>query len=163
MNLSSGAKKDLMVLIFVKALIDYSLTDEQDPQLAQASGLDYHTNKRLNRGLKKLSDRIQATIGRMYSIGGKDLVKWHKSNLDKRIKTTLTDIQMRTINLEMLALRILFLNFCERDAPVHPVYLEYTLVGQYYRLLDVLETTNIADIDKELYLLSYDIVGSIKR
>jgi hypothetical protein len=163
--ISSGAKRDLMVLQFCKALLDVSKQDEtiSDTDVASRGKVDYHLNKRIDRALEKLSKRLQATITSLYEEGGKDLAKWSNSNLASRIGTTLTNIQAKTINLEMLALWVLFVNFSERDKAVHPAYSEWLEPNQYFRIIELMGGTEVAVLEGELFEISYDVVRWIKK
>ena len=163
--ISSGAKKDLMVLQFCKALLDVSMQDEtrKDVDLKNREiNKNYHLNKRIDRAIKKLSDRIQNTITVMFKEGGVELSAWVKKNLEKRIGLTLLSLQENSINLEMLAVWVLFVNFCERHKSIHKAFEEYTESDQYFRIIELIGGTSVANIEGEMFEISYDIVMRIK-
>lgn len=159
MKLSSGAKKDLMIIKFCKALLDVAKQEETitDADVSSCSLDDCIEDK-----LTKISDRLQSTINEAYKSNGWELSIWMNKNLDKRIGVTLTKIQAHSVNLEMLALWVAYTNFCERDKPVASMFSEWLEPEQYLDIIELLSHTEVAKLEGIMFDLSYEIINNIK-
>ena len=163
--MSAGAKKDLLVLHFVLALFKISKTDEiikDDGIAVRTVKIEYRLNKRIDRAVNKLIDRMQHTTELLMSKHGNDLAKWIRSHLDSKVAPALKSIVAKTINLEMLALWICFSNFAERDKTLIEELKEYTEANQYFRIIEMLGGTEVARLEGELFEESYRIVSILK-
>ena len=121
--LSRGAMKDFMVLQFVHSMIEVSMQDtsKQDIDLLNRDNKSYKLNKKIDKQLEELRDNLKATINSVFKEGGREVVEYVRKNLQSRIGGTLTQIQRSTINLEMLAMYVLYVNFAEKQRPLHPL------------------------------------------
>ena len=165
MTLSQGAKKDMMVLLFAKSLIEVSTTAETKTDqdlLNRIDNKNYHLNKKIDRGLLKLKDKLDKTITLMYEIGGHDLAKWTKINLHKRVGGTLTSIQYDTINLELLSLYVLYVNFSEHEKKLHDNFKWLQDAEQYFKLSEMITKTVVGEIEEILFKIANDSVSRIK-
>ena len=163
--ISSGAKKDLLVLRFAQAIFTVSKTDEvfaDDNLLKRDSKVDYHLNKRIERAISALETRIKSTSDTLIKRDGYELSKWLRSHLNSKIMPALKSITAKTINLEMLALWILFVNFSERDKSLIPEFEEYAEPNQYFRIIELLGGTAVARLEGELFEEAYRLVSTIK-
>ena len=163
--ISSGAKKDMLVLQFCKAMLDVSKMEEtvNDTDVVSVkNNKNYHLNKRIQTALDKMSDRMQTTLNTLYIDGGTSTAEWVRSNMNKRIGSTIKDFQAKTVNLEMLSMWIMYVNFCERDKAIHPLFKEWLDEKQYFRIIELLGGTEVARLEGEMFDISYDIVKRIK-
>ena len=160
--LSSGAKKDLLVLNFCQALILVSKTEDvfsDDDIVNRVSNKKYHLNKRIDRALEALSERMGKTIEGIIQKEGYALSKWLKSALNSKVAPTLKSITSKTINLEMLALWIAFVNFAERDKTLIIEFKEYEEANQYFRIIELIGGTDVARLEGELFEEAYKVVA----
>ena len=163
--ISSGAKKDLLVLSFVKSMIQVSLTEDsvQDAELqSRIDNKDYKVNKRIDRALNRLNDKLTDTINNIYKIGGKEVAVWVKKNLHKRIGGTLTKIQEDSINLEMLALWVMYVNFAEKKRPLHKEFERFTDAEEYFKITELMTNTNVSNLEDKMFNTAYDVIATIK-
>jgi hypothetical protein len=159
MRLSSGARKDLLVVKFCKAMFDVA---KQDETIADADISSCELDNYIEGKLVALSDRLQNTINKAYKNNGSELSAWVSKNLDRRIGLTLTRIQAHSVNLEMLALWVLFINFCERDKPIDDLFSEWLEPEQYLNVIELLSHTEVAKLEGVMFDLSYEIIKNIK-
>lgn len=163
--ISSGAKRNLLVLEFCQALILVSKTDDvfaDDDLIKRPSNKKYHINKRIDRALEALSNRMAKTIEGIMQKEGYELSKWLKSALDSKVAPTLKAITAKTINLEMLSLWILFVNFSETKTPLIEEFEEYRDAEQYLRIIELISETEIAKLEGTLFEEAYKIVAILK-
>lgn len=163
--ISSGAKKDLLVLQFATALLQISKTDEvfgDDDLVKRTNNKDYHLNKRIDKALQSLNDRMSNTISVIIQKEGYPLSKWLRSALDSKVMPTLKSITSKTINLELLALWIAFVNFAERDKALIAGFKEYEDANQYFRIIELMSETEIAKLESTLFQEAYKIVAILK-
>lgn len=163
--LSSGAKKDLLVLEFCQALILVSKTDDvfsDDDLIKRPSNKQYHTNKRIDRALEALSGRMGKTIESIIQKEGYELSKWLKSALNSKVAPTLKAITAKTINLELLSLWCLYVCFSETKKPLIEEFEEYRDAEQYLRIIELISETEIAKLEGTLFEEAYKIVAILK-
>ena len=165
MSISSGAKRDLLVLNFCQALILVSKMDEvfaDDDVIDRASNKDYHINKRIDRALEALSERMGKTIEGIIQKEGYTLSAWLKSALNSKVAPTLKAITAKTINLEMLSLWIMYVNYSEHKKPLIPEFREYEDAEQYLKIIELISGTEIAKLENTLFEEAYKIVAILK-
>ena len=163
--ISAGAKKDLLVLQFCQALITVSKSDDvfaDDDIVNRVSNKKYHLNKRIDKALQSLSDRMAKTIKGIIAKDGFALSKWLKSALNSKVAPTLKSITSKTINLEMLALWVMFVNFAERDKTLITELKEYEDANQYFRIVELIGGTEVARLEGELFEEAYKVVAILK-
>lgn len=164
-KLSSGAKRDLLVLQFVTALLTISKTEEvlndEDLKVRDVKA-DYHLNKRIDRATLKLQERMQSTIEHLIKREGMELSKWLKAHLESKVMPALKSIVAKTINLEMLALWVAFVCFSERDKTLLPEFKEYEDANQYFRIIELMGRTEVARLEGELFEEAYKVVAILK-
>lgn len=158
--MSSGAKKDFLVLCFCYALIEVSQEKIKDSTIIMRKG-NYNHNKKINRALLKLHTAIKTTVDTEFK---KDisLVLWVRKNLDSKIGYALTKATQSTLSLELISLFILFVNFVERSQKLDPIFDQYTKVDTYFRIIDMLNTTEAANVEGEMFQLAYELIKNIK-
>ena len=163
--ISAGAKKDLLILEFCQALLVVSKTDDakSDNSLVNRQyTTDYHINKRIDRAIDKIIDRAGVTIKSIVAKEGYELAKWLKMALNNKIVPALKSITTKTINLEMLALWIMFANFSERNKTLIPELREYEDANQYIRVVELIGNTEVARLEGELFDEAYNIIAMLK-
>jgi hypothetical protein len=163
--ISSGAKRDLLVLNFCQALILVSKTDDvfaDDDIINRVSNKKHHLNKRIDRHLQALSERMGKTIEGVIQKEGYTLSKWLKSALDSKVAPTLKAITAKTINLEMLSLWIMYVNYSEHKKPLIPEFREYEDAEQYLKVIELISGTEIAKLENTLFEEAYKIVAILK-
>lgn len=163
--ISAGAKKDLLVLQFAAALLQVSKTDDvfnDDDLIKRVNNKDYHINKRIDRAIEALHGRMGKTINGIMQKEGYSLSKWLRAALDSKVMPTLKSITAKTINLELLALWIAFVNFSERDKTLNAEFEEYEDANQYFRIIELIGGTEVARLEGELFEEAYKIVAILK-
>ena len=165
MAISSGAKRDLLVLQFVTALLTISKTyevfNDEDLKVRDVKA-DYHLNKRIDRATLKLQERMKSTIQHIIRREGFELSKWLKAHLESKVMPALKSIVAKTINLEMLALWVAFVCFSERDKALMPEFKEYANAEQYFRIIEMIGGTDVARLEGELFEEAYTVVAILK-
>lgn len=159
--MSSGAKKDFLILCFCNAIITTSKQDDIDAEVLSASG-SYHLNKRIGRALDKLLDKMGATISSEFARDA-GLASWVRQNLDKRIGYALSKASQAVVNLELMALWVLYVNFTERDKKLDAIFEPFTKAEEYLRVIDLVNQTEASKIEGEMFQLAYELIQNIKR
>lgn len=163
--LSRGAMKDFMVLQFVHSLIEVSMQDtsKQDINLLNRDNKSHKINKKIDKKLEELRDNLKATINLMFKEGGRDTAEYVKKNLHSRIGGTLTQIQKDTVNLEMLAMYVLYVNFAEKQRPLHLLMQWLNNADMIFGITDMMAETVISTLENDLFLEAYSVVSKIKE
>ena len=163
--LSRGAMKDFMVLHFVRSLIEVSMRDtsKQDINLLNRDNKSYKLNKKIDKKLEELRDNLKATINLMFKEGGLEAAEYVRKNLHSRIGGTLIQIKKDTINLEMLAMYVLYVNFAERQRPLHPLMQWLNNTDMIFGITDMMSETAISTLENDLFLEAYSVVNKIKE
>ena len=156
--------KDFMVLQFVHSLIEDSMqeTSKQDINLLNRDNKSHKINKKIDKKLEELRDNLKATINLMFKEGGRDTAEYVKKNLHSRIGGTLTQIQKDTVNLEMLAMYVLYVNFAEKQRPLHPLMQWLNDADMIFGITDMMSETAISTLENDLFLEAYSVVSKIK-
>jgi len=166
-NFSSGAKRDLLVIYFARSLIHIAL-DMQDEDREGTierprDNKNYKTNKRIDRRLQKLLDTIDETIADIPAPLMITLSVWLKKQLASKIKKVLKGLSEKEIQLEMLALWILFVNFENRKV-LMSIYKKFTDHTLYFDDVELLMKVGVSDdCNGNMFFLADDIVRQIKN
>lgn len=164
MYLSVGAKKDLLILQFAYALLKISNETIDDANIIhRADNKIYKVNKKIDKAVNKLITNLQMTIEIMYQDNPLELQSWVKAKMLKRVGVALSNIQDEVINLEYLALLILYVNFCEHDKKLREEYLWLEDAEQYFVVMEMLNQTKAGIVEADAQNLAYDLVEFIKR
>ena len=163
--LSRGAMKDFMVLQFAHSMIEVSMQDTSkiDTDLLNRDNKSHKLNKKIDKKLEELSGKIKDTISLMFKEGGIEIVEYVKKNLHTRIGGTLTQIQKDTINLEMLAMYVLYVNFAEKQRPLHPLMQWLSDTDMIFGITDMMSETAIVILENDLFLEAYSVISKIKE
>lgn len=154
--ISAGAKKDLLVLMFAKSPIEESQrTDDEDV-------LHIESEVEIDKAIDDLSQRLSSTIDKLMQEHGQELLLWLRRATERRVKEALVKIMVKTISLEMLAVWILYVNFCERDKTIIVEFQEYIATEQYLDIICLLEHTNVSKLEQALFLEAYNVIGVLK-
>lgn len=163
--LSSGAKKDLLVLSFAKSMLEVSKGDDaksDESLMPRTDNKDYRINKRINNNFDRVIERINETLDNLYLEGGKETAVWVKKNLEKRVGKVLLKIQHDRVNLEMLALWIIYCNFSETKRVLNAKFEWLAQGDQWLRIADMLDETSSGEIQGNMFNTAYDVIARIK-
>ena len=164
MKISSGAKKDLLIIALANALLIVANSDDakEDKDLTKLDNTSYKLNRRIDRRLNNLQAKLDETQKQFYididSGEPRKLGMWVKSKLNSKFIKVMNGLSKET-NLESLASQILFNNFCERDKPLHESFKWLAEPNQHHAVYDMIEQTIVGKITNSVYL---DAVASIK-
>ena len=165
MKISAGAKKDLMIIGLANALLLIRNHDEvkEDKNLTKLNNKSHKVNKKLGVELDLLQKKLHDTTGKIYFASGdpKKLGEWVRANLDNRITKVLRCLDKST-SLELLANQILFMNFCDRDKPLHESYQWLTDEDRHYKIFDLLGLTNASNAEDSTYKDALKAIEIIK-
>jgi len=154
-RLSSGARRDLLLMNLVIGLIGTALGDDEevknDKDLTKRTNKDYKLNKRIDRRLEKLIKSLQETQAKVFGRYGKDgkLGKWIKGKVEKELIPVLNSLNPKT-NLELLANQVLFECFMERDKPLIEEF-KWLNDSGVYSMYDLLVETEAGKVEGETY------------
>ena len=133
-----------------------------DDVIDRTSNKDYKVNKRIDKALEALSNRMGKTIEVIIQKEGYTLSKWLKSALNSKVAPTLKAIAAKTINLEMLSLWIMYVNYSEHKKPLIPEFKQYEDAEQYLKIIELMSGTEIAKLENTLFEEAYRIVAILK-
>lgn len=159
--MSAGARKDLLVLFFAKAIFQTALEIETVGSIPrERSNKAYRINNQIDRRIKSLMARITATIDRTIDVKTSE---WLRSKTKGLLFSVLIRIAQHEVQLETFGLYVLFHNFCERDKPLNDDYQEYTNAELYFSNVDLLKLTNISDeLENKMMDLAYRVIAELK-
>jgi len=165
-NFSSGAKKDLLVIFFARSLIYIALDmQKEDAEGTIARDRDnkhFKENKRIDRRLQRLLDTIDETVSKIPAPLMATLSVWLKKQLAYKVKKVLEKLSHKEIQLEMLALLILFANFENRKVLME-IYKKFEDASLYFDDVELLMKVGVSDdTNGDMFLLAYDVVQQIK-
>lgn len=167
MRLARSSKYDFMVLNFANSLLKVSQNDNGDEGVeARANNKDYSKNKRIDRRIQTITSFLDNVMQEMYNLGGADLQAWVRNNLHKRIGNTLTRLQEEAINLEYLALFILYVNFAPNERKGKALTAPMELIQ--HKMSYILETTamfedlEVGKLEEQMYESAYKVIQNIK-
>ena len=159
--LSSGFISELAFLYLASGLIETSEDVEAKPQSydeVEKRGSDYHTNKKISRRVNNLKSEIDTFITKYQSVHQRGRAK-REALLRRTLAKAKTSLQ-----LDYLACWILYLRFqpTERDKPLHDD-LKWICdkEGQLMGIIDLLEQTECAAKNGEMYDLANEIVREL--
>jgi len=165
-NFSSGAKKDLLVIFFVRSLIHIALDmqkDEAEGTIARdRDNKHYKENKRIDKRLQRLLDTIEETVNEIPIPLMRTLSVWINKQLASKVKKVIEKLSHKEVQLEMLALWVLFANFENRKVLME-VYKKFEDPSLYFDDVELLMKVGVSDdTNGDMFLLAYDVVGQIK-
>ncbi len=158
-----NTRKDLLVVLFCKALLEVSHKEHEDEVISR-NNKDYKTNKRIDRRLDKIEALLENTQNKMYQLGGAKVVKWIKYQLPKRIGNTLSSLEADRINLESLAIQVLYINFADfRGAlKLHSELQWLQEPNQWLELMELMSKTSIGVIEEDMNMSANKVLEKIK-
>jgi len=160
--ISSGSKKEMLVIGLVNALIIVSKGQEakQDKDLTKLNNKSHKQNKKIRLKMDELQKKLSETQTKMYHESGdpRKLGMWVRSKLDSKITKVLGGLRKDT-SLESLAIQILFANFCDnRTKPLHGSYKWLEDEKQLNDIFTLLEETNADTVTESVF---YDALSAI--
>jgi len=164
MKLSSGAKRDLLIVNLAFGMIMTSTDDiaKADDGIITRDNKDYKLSKRINRRLEKLAQRLQETqnkIFRKYEDSNRSLGKWVRGKLDKNFIKAIHEVG-NNASLELVAHQMLYINFCERDKPLIEEMQWLQHAELYDELYDLLDKTAASKAQKP-FEMAYNAMKKI--
>lgn len=163
MSLSSGAKKELLVLFFAKSLIKVSMEFEDESLTVRDKANKYHReNKKYEKQIMSLMDKVEATIDLAMD---NEVGIWLKSKTNSTVSYLLKKIGNERVQLDILALYIMYVNFCERkDKKLDDLFEPFTDSKMYFDNIDLLLKVGINEDDEvEMFNLAYFCLEILKR
>jgi len=160
--MSAGFKRELLILLFVKALLEISL----DPIKSEgALQRDRHNkyrkiNKKIDDRIATIADKIIVVINRHMD---EEFAKWVKCKTNIKIYNLLAKIQEYEIQIEVLALYVMYINFCERKLKLDSALDMFTNSTLYFDNIDLIKNANIdEDTEQSMYYLAYKIIEDLR-
>jgi len=145
MNLSQGAKKELIVLAFCYALLRVSretneIDDNTEGIYYYENSLDSDMQKMINLYLESIENDLE-----QFLFKSEDIPKQMHEMRHKTVKfqnNTMAIIIKENLSLDVLALYILYLNFCKRESglPLDPIFNEWNDKHRYEFVINTLDT-----------------------
>lgn len=141
-----------------------------DPERSNAEGTisrnkdnkNHKENKRIDQRFQRLLGVIDQTINEIPKTLLDTLSKWMKNQLEYKMKTILQKISHHEIQLESLALYILFCNFENRKV-LMDIYKKFEDHSLYFDNLDLLENVGVTeDTAGNMFYLAHNIISQIK-
>lgn len=163
--LSSGLKRDLIVLLFANMLLKLSANKHYEGlTYRDRSNKSHKTNARIERRIKKLSDLCESTLDLFAGNFSLTDGEWYRRALHTKVLPTLDYMEQHAKpNLETIGLYVLFVTFCERDKPLDSrleVFADETL---YWSEMDLIKTAGIGDdFENAMMLLAYEVRNTLK-
>lgn len=159
--MSQGAKKELLILFFAKAIFKTALEHEAIGSIPrERSNKAHRVNNQIDRRIKSLMSRIEATIDRTINM---EISEWLHSKTKGLLFSVLTRIAQHEVQLETFALYVLFVNFCERKKPLNNEFQEYANAELYFSNIDLLKLTDISDeLESKMMNLAYQVISELK-
>lgn len=170
-ELSSGAKKDFLVLNFAHALLTIATerTDEltTDDVKFRDDNKNHKTNKRIDNRLIKIKATVSETIQDVYGSNGSSLAEWVRDKTKTKIIYTLQKIDAELVNLEYLLVYILYSNFSETERLGLKLDNSMKPIGRMSDyLMDtaaMFEQTKVASLESNMYSLAGEYIKKIKE
>jgi len=165
--ISRGALKDFLVLNFAGALFEVSLANNTDAIQRTNDNKHYKENKRIDRRIKALRIKTQEVMAEVGSLCDEDKVRYVKKNLDKVGKLLYWfEKNDQNINLEILALYIIFVNFDKNERkqmPLHQVYSWFANSDNYLDTnAEMISELLSGNTETKMFLLAYECVSRLK-
>ncbi len=113
MRLSSGMKKDFLILNFSISLLTI-MADDMDVEgtVGREDNKKHKLNKRIDNRIKTLRDRLKVESDNIYgSQKNADLVDWMKKKTKDKVFSVLSKVSHDDVSLEYLSLWMLWQNF----------------------------------------------------
>lgn len=165
--ISRGALKDFTVLNFAGALLEVSLQNNVDA-IKRADGNKHHKeNKRIDRRVTALRAKTKEVLAEVGTLCNSDEAKYGKKCLTKVGQLLYwfeqSDIN---INLEILALYIIFVNFDpneRKQMKLHEVYSWFAVSDNYLDTnAELIGELLSGNTETEMFLLAYECVSKLK-
>lgn len=116
-QISSGAKKDLLVVNFCHTIFSTS-------KMSNVIGCEPIKNNKLRNKIMRKCEIMETICHDIFQANGYRVgATWLKSNIDKRIIPTLLKAETENPQLESFALYVLYINFLDnREKKVDPIF-----------------------------------------
>lgn len=165
--ISRGALKDFTVLNFAGALLEVSLVGNDDAIKRESGNKHYKENKRIDRRIKALREKTKEVLTEVGNLCTEDEAKYAKKSLNKVGKLLYWFEQNdQNINLEILALYIIFINFDaneRKQIPLHQVYSWFANSDNYLDTnAEMISELLSGDTETKMFLLAYECVSKLK-
>ena len=104
---------------------------------------------------------MQSVINQFYKVSDNDIKKWVSSKLKTKFQKVLIDLTNKTVNLEMLAIFILFANFADVERKLDDIF-EVLTDTKILDVIELMQQTEVAIIEGDMFKLAYDIIAQVK-
>ena len=159
-KMSSGSRKELLVLMFVSSIISVSEHEETktDEDVIKMDNKTHKINKKIRELLLSIKSDINIYVK---SIMTQEIAEWIKSKSPSSTMKAVRKAQETKVGLEFLAVWVLYVNFIERKQKLDEGMIMFTKYD-YMGLADMMELTAIGETNGDMMMLSYDVVESLK-
>lgn len=172
MRLSSPVKKHLLIVMFAKSLFEIAIKyDEQDGTIPLSS----EDQKRNNQNRKK-NAKIDILAEKLMHlcVDVIDLVpdetkaenhEYFKRRNEHVLLPFLKSIGDTEVQLELLAIYVLYVNFCDiKDSKLAPMFEWLTDVNMYFEGIDLInDVVSKEGTEESMYNLAYKAVNDLKK
>jgi len=167
-KISRGVLKDFAVLNFAGALLEVSLHENKDAIRRNSDNKNYKLNKRIDRRIKTLREKTKEVLtGIGYQCDENDEAYAKKRLKNVGVLLYWFESMNIDLNLELLALNILFVNFDpneRQNQTLHEDYLYFTKSENYLDdNAELIGELLSDDKETEMFLLSYECIEKLKR
>ena len=155
--MSSGAKRDLLIIILVRGLLQVSLDDEK------ADGvLEHDVNEKINGHIQSVINQLDKTMNAIPKGLMVTIQKWITIRLDYTMKPLLIKLSQHEVQLEIFALYLLQVNFEQRPVLLD-IYKWYQNPNNYFDGIDlILECGITEDQNGNMYQLAIKTIQEIR-
>ncbi len=147
----AGCKKDVLVAIFCGSLLTVAEEDFTDDEV-----VNIETDMITNNKLLWLAKEIQTMLNE-----SDDNVKRYIRDKTRILVPMVLKRIKGVVNLELLAMYVLFINFVERNQKLDDD-LQFLAEFDYMQVAEYLCSTKISDIEAEMFKLAYEVLGVLK-
>ncbi len=165
MNLSNNVRLDFLILLFARSILEVSKMDNsEETGVITIDHKNYKVDKRIDRRIEHIEKKLDDTIKEMYAIGGRKLAHWVSVTAKGRIDNSILALGGQKVNLEYLALNILFVNFCDYRKYAIMDKMQWIKEDENYiqDTLDLFSKTNVAFLEEESFINAADLIESVK-
>ena len=156
-RLSSGAKRDLLVVSFAHAML---VTAETPNQVGVVSLPNSKHTQRIRRRAKALRETLHSIY---YGNTSKTDHKWFKNKLDSKMLPLLMKIQNNNVELTSFAIYLIYINFNDnRQLKLDDIFEPLLDADKSFDTLDLIEEVLSDDATSAMYEIARYSVPHLK-
>ncbi len=166
-KISRGVLKDFIVLNFAGACLEVSLQKHDDAIGRNHDNSNYKLNKRIDRRIATLRTKTEEVLKSIGNACNKSEAEYGTKGLQK-VGALLHFLEAKDINmnLELVALNILFVNFTpneRKNQTLHEDYLFFTKSENYLdENADLIGSTLEDSTETDMFYLAYECIAKLK-